>query len=269
VTDSNLLDRLASASLDLPLILTLVFGTIAAIAVAWALWVRRTMSREAELLALVNDRTLQLEEANRRLEALSYSDALTGAANRRAFDEALDGEWRRAIRSKAPLSLLMLDIDHFKSFNDTYGHQAGDKCLATVATTLGGIVRRAGDRVARYGGEEFVMLLPATDTAGSIAVAERMRAAVASLNLPNPSGVDGRVTVSIGRATIQATDASTSDVLVAAADAALYDAKRSGRNRVASAPESISPATSPRLTVTAPADAGGSGPPDAALRHSG
>jgi diguanylate cyclase (GGDEF)-like protein len=235
VRDFNPIDWIASAPLDVPLILTLVFGAIAAIAVAWALWIRRTMARESELLELVNDRTLQLEEANRRLEALSYTDALTGAANRRAFDEALDTEWRRAIRSKAPLSLLMIDIDYFKSFNDRHGHLAGDECLATVAATLGGMVRRAGDRVARYGGEEFAMLLPATDGPGSIAVAERTRAAVAAINLPNPAGVDGRVTVSIGRATTQAIDGATPDALVGAADAALYEAKRSGRNCVVSA----------------------------------
>jgi diguanylate cyclase (GGDEF)-like protein len=233
----DLWDLLPSASVDLPLILSFVFAAIAAIAIAWALWIRRTLAREAELLQLVNERTRQLEDANRRLEALSYEDALTGVANRRGFDQALGIEWRRTIRSRQPLSLLMIDIDHFKSFNDTYGHQAGDRCLASVAATLGGVVKRAGDHLARYGGEEFVALLPATDAAGAIAIAGRMRAAVHALNLSHSGGVDGRVTLSIGHATVIADDsaASTADILVAAADAALYEAKRTGRNRTAGA----------------------------------
>jgi diguanylate cyclase (GGDEF)-like protein len=224
-----------SGAIDLPLMLTSVFATIAAIAIAWALWIRRTMARESELRQLLQERTQQLEAANQQLEALSFSDSLTGIANRRAFDQSLDGEWRRAVRSKQPISLLMIDIDHFKSFNDTYGHQAGDRCLAAVAGALGGLARRAGDRVARYGGEEFAALLPATDAAGGLAIAERMRAAVEALHLPNQAGIGGHVTISVGRATVESTEGMSPDALVAAADAALYEAKRSGRNRVASA----------------------------------
>jgi diguanylate cyclase (GGDEF)-like protein len=235
VTAFDFLGWGTSGSIDLPLILTSVFATIAAIAIAWALWIRRTMARESELLQLLQERTQQLEEANAQLEALSFVDSLTGIANRRAFDQSLDGEWRRAVRSKQPLSLLMLDIDYFKSFNDAYGHQAGDKCLSAVAGALGGLARRAGDRVARYGGEEFAALLPATDASGALAIAERMRAAVEALNLPNRAGEDGRVTISVGRATVESTDGLSPETLVATADAALYDAKRSGRNRVASA----------------------------------
>lgn len=221
--------------MDLPLILSFVFAAVAAGAVAWALWIRRTLAREAELVQLVRDRTTALEAANERLEALSYQDALTGVANRRALDEALDIEWRRSIRSKRPLSLLLLDIDHFKGFNDTYGHQAGDRTLARVASSLAGIVRRAGDRVARYGGEEFAALLPETDRPGALAIAERMRAAVEALDIPNTVSAAGRLTVSIGHTTIQATDEGPCDDLVAAADAALYQAKREGRNRACEA----------------------------------
>jgi diguanylate cyclase (GGDEF)-like protein len=235
VTAFDFWEWLAGAAVDLPLILTFVFGAVAAIAIAWALWIRRTMAREAELLQLLQERTEQLEGANERLRNLSLADALTGVANRRAFDQSLDSEWRRAVRSKQPLSLLMLDIDNFKSFNDAYGHQSGDKCLAAVASELGRVPRRAADRVARYGGEEFAALLPLTDTPGALALAERMRAAVEGLNIPHTGGVDGRVTISIGCATAESTDGITADMLVAAADAALYDAKRSGRNRKASA----------------------------------
>lgn len=229
------LDLFAAAALDLTLVVSLVFAAIAAGSVAWALWVRRTRAREAELLELVRERTAQLEEANRRLEELSYTDSVTGVANRRAFDEALAAEWRRGIRSGAPMSVLLADIDAFKLFNDTYGHQAGDKCLARVAAALASVVRRAGDRVARYGGEEFAVLLPATDAPGASAIANRMIAAVESLGVPNARVPRGLLTVSIGSATGVATDITSTESLVAAADAALYDAKRAGRNRACAA----------------------------------
>jgi diguanylate cyclase (GGDEF)-like protein len=228
-------DWLTPRSEHLPYMLSFGFAAVAAIALAWAMWIRRAMARESELLALLRERTVQLEDANRRLEDLSYTDALTGVANRRAFDHALDQEWRRAMRSKQPLSVLMLDIDHFKAFNDTYGHPAGDQCLAALGGTLGGIPRRAGDRVARYGGEEFIALLPSTDGPGTAALAERMRAAVDTLGIPHTRAAGGRVTVSIGHATMQPTEATTPNMLVAAADAALYEAKRTGRNRIAAA----------------------------------
>ena len=226
---------LGSGRVDLPLILTFVFAAIAAIAVAWALWIRQAMAREAELLQMVRERTQQLEEANRRLEALSYTDPLTNLSNRRAFDEALDVEWRRGVRSKKPIALLMIDIDHFKSFNDTYGHPAGDSCLVSVAAALGSVVRRAADTLARYGGEEFVALLPETDAPGVSAIAERMRAAVEALNIPNARAVSGRVTVSVGHAALVPNAAGGVATLMAAADVALYQAKRGGRNRVAAA----------------------------------
>ncbi|CAN5850086.1 hypothetical protein BH24ACI5_BH24ACI5_24280 [soil metagenome] len=225
--------------MDLPLILSFVFAAIAALAVAWALWIRQTMAREAALVQLVRDRTDELEAANRRLEALSYQDALTGVANRRALDEALDIEWRRGIRSKRPISFLLLDIDHFKGFNDTYGHQAGDRTLAGVAAAIGSIVRRASDRVARYGGEEFAALLPDTDRSGAAAIAERMRRTVEALDIPNTATAAGRVTVSVGHATIVATDGGSFNELITAADGALYRAKHEGRNRVCEAGTSL------------------------------
>lgn len=217
--------------LDLPTILACVFGSIAAVSASWALWLRRTMAREAELLQEIRDRTRQVEEANQKLEALSYLDALTGVANRRAFDEALEREWRRGIRSKRPLSLLMMDIDCFKAFNDTYGHQSGDLCLTQVAAALTSIVKRAGDQLARYGGEEFAALLPDTDLHGAAAIAERVRAAVEQLQIVNEASPAGHTTVSIGFGAVVASDAATPQALIAAADEALYRAKREGRNR--------------------------------------
>ncbi|HVL66837.1 MAG TPA: diguanylate cyclase [Vicinamibacterales bacterium] len=231
----DFLDTFAGAALDIPLILSFVFAAIAAGALAWALWIRRTMAREAELLELVRERTAQLEEANRRLEALSYRDALTGVANRRAFDQALDAEWRRGLRARRPLSVLLVDIDHFKRFNDTYGHPAGDRSLGQVAAALAGVIHRPGDTVARYGGEEFGVLLPETDPEGAAAVGDRMREAVEALRLAHAGGVGGLVTISAGVATVVPSEDGAPEALVAAADAALYDAKRGGRNRVCAA----------------------------------
>ncbi|MDP3439897.1 MAG: diguanylate cyclase, partial [Azonexus sp.] len=119
------------------------------------------------------------------LRSLVFVDGLTGVANRRRFDETLQIEWRRCRRSDAPLTLLMIDIDHFKRYNDHYGHQTGDACLQKIAATLKACLKRAHDLVARYGGEEFVAILPATDLPGAYAIAERMRKAVEALNIPN------------------------------------------------------------------------------------
>jgi len=223
------------AAFDLALILPLIFAVFTAVAVIWALTIRRARAREAQLLQIVRERTQQLEEANRRLEALSYTDPLTNLSNRRAFDHAIDVEWRRGLRSKKPISLLMIDVDHFKSFNDSYGHPAGDSCLVSVAAALGSVVHRAADALARYGGEEFVAVLPETDSAGAAVIAERMRAAVESLNIPNTRGVGGRVTASIGHATLVPGDVGGTAALITAADVALYQTKRGGRNRVAAA----------------------------------
>ena len=200
---------------------------LACAGVAYAVRLRGARAREHELQRLVQERTLQLEEANRRLEELSFLDGLTEVANRRQFEQILDLEWRRAVRSGSPLSLILADIDHFKAFNDGYGHQAGDRCLRDVATLLDSIVQRAGDQVARYGGEEFAAMLPETDAEGAEKIAERMRRAVESLETGG-----GRVTVSIGVATTVAGETRSAESLVAAADAALYDAKHAGRNTV-------------------------------------
>jgi diguanylate cyclase (GGDEF)-like protein/PAS domain S-box-containing protein len=165
------------------------------------------------------------------LETLAGVDALTAIPNRRAFDTKLLEEWRRAKRHGDPLSLLMIDVDYFKQYNDRNGHPAGDVCLKTIANCLIGQTLRAGDLAARFGGEEFAILLPQTPSEGAVAVAERIRRAIEDVALPhNASPVSPFVTVSIGATT--SCDISTMETLVAQADAALYDAKRGGRNRV-------------------------------------
>ena len=161
-------------------------------------------------------------------------DGLTQIANRRRFDEYLSQEWSRHIRMQQPLSLLICDVDHFKLYNDSQGHQAGDECLKSVAKAINRCYR-VGDLVARYGGEEFAMVLPHTNRAGAVQVAERVRAAVAAAALPHPaSPVCDRVTVSIGVASITPAPQAPSDAraLIQEADRHLYLAKKLGRNRL-------------------------------------
>jgi diguanylate cyclase (GGDEF)-like protein len=178
-----------------------------------------------------------LREANTRLEALVNVDALTRLANRRRFDEALIDEWRRAARDRTPLSLVLLDIDRFKGFNDRYGHLAGDDCLRSVASVLAGQGRRAADLAARYGGEEMVLLLPSTTAAGAETVARDCRSAIAMLGIAHDGNMScgGVVTASFGVATANpAEDGEIADWtdLIAEADRQLYEAKRTGRNKV-------------------------------------
>lgn len=168
-----------------------------------------------------------------QLRAMAFLDGLTGLANRRRFNEALDSEWRFARRTGAPLSLILTDIDHFKPFNDTYGHQAGDACLQAVAQVLMRSLTRSHDLSARYGGEEFVCLLPGTGLAGAQAKAESLRLGVQKLQIPHhASDVAPVVTVSLGVATVSPREGIDSAALVGLADAQLYEAKRKGRNRV-------------------------------------
>ncbi len=182
---------------------------------------------------------VQLTEA---LQRLTTQDALTGIANRRAFDHALGLEWHQARRSGLPLSLMMIDIDHFKAFNDRYGHLEGDRCLRAVARALQAGAVRTTDLVARYGGEEFAVLLPLTDAEAALHLAERLRSAVEDLAIGNEASGNGRVTISVGVASMHAPwpqalsldDGALrgSAALVEMADQALYAAKAAGRNRV-------------------------------------
>ncbi len=173
----------------------------------------------------------KLEIANRELQRLASLDGLTGVANRRRFDEYLDAEWRRLAREKLPLSLILCDIDFFKKYNDTYGHQAGDACLRRVADALRFCARRSVDLVARYGGEEFAVILPNTTDVGASLVAEEIRTVVNALEIAHTqSAVSEHVTLSLGVACMQPTPHSPPSILIAASDAALYKAKAAGRN---------------------------------------
>lgn len=200
--------------------------------------VGRLQQRNLELEALVEERTQALAEANQRLQLISNTDGLTGIANRRHFDQTLAHEWARAQRARTPLSLIMLDVDVFKHFNDHYGHLAGDKCLQTLALTLaqtGG--RRDGDLVARFGGEEFVALLPASDAPTALEVARKIQHAMQSLALPHYGAPFGIVTVSFGVATVVPERDQAPEELVRRADRAMYQAKQSGRNCIVVAPD--------------------------------
>jgi diguanylate cyclase (GGDEF)-like protein len=215
------------------LFIAIAIGATVLVAMAAYRWRVRVMRNlQSELMRLVRERTEQLEEANRKLAAISYVDAVTGVANRRSFDEELVTESRRLPRTRSHLSLLLADIDGFKAYNDALGHQAGDDCLRQVAAVIAEGVRRAGDTVARYGGEEFAILLPDTDAPGAAVLAERIRSAVEERNIPHPTMLRGCVTVSIGVATLTGKESPDPAVLVRAADTALYEAKRAGRNRV-------------------------------------
>lgn len=186
------------------------------------------------------ERNDQLTRANALLEKLSSEDALTGLANRRAFDLRLEAEWARARRGGEPLSLLMMDIDFFKRYNDHYGHPAGDVCLQRVAAVLDAHARRPADLVARVGGEEFAVLLPGAGTAAAVQLAERMRQAVAAAEIPHAaSGAAGHVTASFGVASLVPDGGQPPQALLAAADAALYRAKEEGRNRVVASREAV------------------------------
>lgn len=175
------------------------------------------------------ERIRQAERHAAQLGEFAYRDQLTGIPNRRAFDETLDREWRRALRAASELSLVMFDIDHFKAYNDRYGHQRGDECLRQVATEINEAARRAGDFAARYGGEEFAMILANTSPEGAQAMAEAVRLAVRRREIEFG---DGPVTISGGCATLVPADWQSAADLVAAADAALYIAKATGRDRI-------------------------------------
>ena len=206
---------------------------------------RDAAARPDGIVAVTRDIT-ERKTLETQLRELSRTDGLTGIPNRRAFEDALSVEWRRAMRERgASLSLALIDIDHFKRFNDEYGHPAGDDCLRLVADALAKTLQRPGDFAARFGGEEFVLLLPNTDTNGAKTIAERVREAVAGLEIPHAGNSPRQVvTISLGIATVRSSglgkEKPDAAILVMAADSALYEAKRGGRNRTHAAPPLVS-----------------------------
>jgi diguanylate cyclase (GGDEF)-like protein len=195
--------------------------------------VHRQVFLQEGILLHDKERLLVLSE---QMALLSLKDPLTGVANRRRFDEVLAREWARARRQHSSLALLFIDVDHFKAYNDHYGHQAGDDCLRAVAFVLEDAGRRPGDLVARYGGEEFVLLLPDTQTLGAADAAARIRSFLAQASLPHAAVTRGQVTVSIGVALCTPSDALSPADLLAVADQAVYRAKARGRDAIEVAP---------------------------------
>ncbi len=210
-----------------------ILGSVAFAVALYRLRTHQLDLRNRQMEILVAQRTEELRLANEHLSRLSYVDALTGLANRRSFDEALEAEWRRASRSHTPLAIVIADIDGFKLYNDMLGHVEGDRCLAAVAAIFLQSVGRAGDLAARYGGEEFVVLMPGASQEAAHALAEGLRKACEALAIAHPAAPVGPViTLSLGVASCLPSDEQRPQGLVALADAALYRAKQAGRNRV-------------------------------------
>ena len=190
---------------------------------------QKVQERTAEL----KEANLKLEELNLKLEKLAVTDGLTGIANHRRYEEFYNTEWNRSARSGRPISVIMIDIDFFKLYNDTYGHQMGDECLKMVAKVLDESVNRLTDIVARYGGEEFVVVLSETDSSGAEVVAEKLRTGVELLKLIHEESQSAEhVTISLGCATTIPQPGGILETLIHEADRALYQSKQKGRNRV-------------------------------------
>ena len=213
-------------SLSVILGVLLVFGI-------YRLRVRQLRIRKEELESLVEERTYQLEEANQKLEKLATMDGLTGISNYRRFDQFFAIEWKRAVRNATPISVILIDVDFFKLYNDTYGHQNGDECLKKIAKKTDDTCNRPGDLVARYGGEEFVVVLSDTAEDGAMKIAEKLRQGVEAMEIPHSaSNVSDYVTISLGCSTTIPEIADDSSMLIRSADEALYLSKQNGRNLV-------------------------------------
>lgn len=218
---------------------TWAFWAIAALGIClalfglWRLSVYQLKRRERKLARLVEERTAELAKANEDLHRLANSDGLTKIGNRRRFESFLADEWHRAVRFHTEISLVMIDIDHFKQFNDTYGHQAGDECLQKVAEAFADAIKRPTDLVARFGGEEFALVLGGTDSAGAVTIAREALANLRDLEIQHASSPIGEfLTVSLGIATVVPRMNSSEADLIKAADEALYQAKKNGRDRI-------------------------------------
>ncbi len=194
--------------------------------------IKNEYGEEVAIAAVSRDIT-ERKRLEEKLRALSFLDELTGIANRRSYEKFIEAEWRRATRERTSLSVILIDIDYFKLYNDTYGHQAGDECLRLVASAIDKVAKRQGDMVARYGGEEFIVVLPGTDASGVGILAEAMREKVSSLEIAHKSSEVGPfVTISLGVASMLPVPGTEPSTLVAAADIELYRAKQFGRNRI-------------------------------------
>jgi diguanylate cyclase (GGDEF)-like protein len=212
---------------------SLVLLTAAIISLIGNYQLESEIRRDFLLTQLQKISAIKLEETNRKLEQLSISDELTGTANRRHFDITFEREWNSAARNEYPISLIYLDIDFFKSYNDNYGHQAGDRCLKKIGDALNQCVRRSRDLLARYGGEEFVVLLPHTEMEEAFQVAENIRIYIQNMDIRHSySEISDQITVSLGVASALPSPQTKSSYLIEQADAALYQAKNSGRNQV-------------------------------------
>jgi diguanylate cyclase (GGDEF)-like protein len=232
---SPILFTLALLAMGLIVLRTYFFIGVTAIGVGLLVYGMRTTILQIRYIQAQDE----LRTARDRLEEISLQDGLTGIANRRRFDQALESEWHRAMRTRHPLSLMLIDLDHFKNMNDTYGHPYGDRCLAEVAGALRMVVARSGDLVARYGGEEFAAILPATSKTDAEAIAVKMQKAVAALKIQNETEVGQFLTISVGIATYEFPGAGSPAQLIEASDRALYKAKQAGRNRIELEPSSV------------------------------
>ena len=176
---------------------------------------------------------LELKKYRDKLESQTFIDGLTGISNRRFFDEKLDEEWKRCIRDKSPLSIIIADIDYFKPYNDHYGHVAGDECLQKVASALHNVINRPADYVTRYGGEEFAVILSGSDIDAATHVASRLQYAIKALEEPHATSLVGKnISMSFGVASLIPTNDSIAEDLIRAADKCLYKAKENGRDRI-------------------------------------
>jgi len=226
------LAQLADASLEHRILILQLFLATAVLSVSVVAIVFADLKRANEAAGQSEERYRQLASS---METLATEDPLTGVANRRQFDRVLVSEWQRASREGTPLSLLLMDVDHFKAFNDLYGHLVGDSCLRSIVRVAIETSRRSADTVARFGGEEFAIILPATTAAGALETAERLRKGVLERGIAHQGSVLEVVTVSVGCATIVPQPSASPTELIGAADAALYAAKKGGRNRVEAA----------------------------------
>jgi len=191
------------------------------------------IKKEKDLKRTIEEQGKELQEVKSELERLTVHDELTEIYNHRWFTQFFEYEWKRTVRKGGPISLIMIDIDFFKKFNEIYGRDKGDECLVSIASVLQETVKRSSDMVARYGGEEFVIILSGTDKRGVDVVAENARSAVDRLNIPYPSSpLSDHVTVSLGCVTMHPRQHLDSSVLIKAAEEALYLSKEEGRNRV-------------------------------------